>query len=65
MNQSEMTSEGSSSVDTGSFRDRDGRIYHYGNRIIRGVSAGALADFEKLRETKFYSIKPSYKIIQI
>ena len=41
-------------VDSGSFRDRDGRIYHVGSRILRGLSAGALADFEKLRATKFY-----------
>jgi SAM-dependent methyltransferase len=41
-------------VDCGSFRDRDGRIYHVGSRVLRGLSAGALADFEKLRATKLY-----------
>lgn len=43
-----------SSVDTGSFRDRDGRVYHLEGRIIRGVSEKALHEFEKLESTKFY-----------
>jgi len=41
-------------VEAGSFRDRDGRIYRLGNRIIRGISASALEDFQKLQGTKFY-----------
>jgi len=41
-------------VDSGSFRDRDGRVYRVDDRIIRGLSAGALADFETLRSRKFY-----------
>jgi len=41
-------------VDSGSFRDRDGRIYRVGPRILRGLSSGALADFERLRSTRFY-----------
>jgi len=44
-----------SAVDTGSFRDRDGRIYSHGDRIIRGISANALAEFKKLESTAFYT----------
>jgi hypothetical protein len=41
-------------VDAGSFRDRDGRIYRQDQRIIRGVSEGALEAFRKLTTTSFY-----------
>ncbi|MBT8048939.1 MAG: class I SAM-dependent methyltransferase [Xanthomonadales bacterium] len=41
-------------VESGSFRDRDGRIYRSGDRIIRGVSQLALDEFQKLRATRFY-----------
>lgn len=50
-----MNTNPSSSVDTGSFRDRDGRIYTRGDRIIRGVSTSALAEFKKLESTAFYT----------
>jgi len=50
-----MNPDSSSAVDTGSFRDRDGRIYIRGDRIIRGVSASALAEFKKLESTAFYT----------
>lgn len=49
-----MASAAPAGVDSGSFRDRDGRIYRAGPRVLRGLSSGALADFEKLRSTKFY-----------
>lgn len=42
-------------VDAGSFRDRDGRIYHLDGRIIRGVSESALKEFQRLQETQFYA----------
>jgi len=42
-------------VEAGSFRDRDGRIYRADKRIIRGVSASALQEFENLRSKKFYA----------
>ncbi len=41
-------------ADSGSFRDRDGRIYLQGNRVIRGLSASALNNFRALSETSFY-----------
>lgn len=42
------------SVDSGSFRDRDGRIYLHGQRIFRGLSESALQDFQALSQTSFY-----------
>ncbi len=41
-------------VEAGSFRDRDGRVYRLGERILRGLSAGALEDFRRLVSTRFY-----------
>jgi len=55
MNRPEVTSMDSFAVETGSFRDRDGRIYRLGDRIIRGISESALADFQKLQSTDFYA----------
>ena len=49
-----MSSEVSTKVVAGSFRDRDGRIYHSEGRIFRGLSASALADFHKLQKKNFY-----------
>jgi len=54
MKRAEMGSADLPVFDTGSFRDRDGRVYHVGERVIRGVSTGALADFEKLQSKSFY-----------
>lgn len=42
-------------TDSGSFRDRDGRIYRHGGRILRGVSANALEEFTRLRSKSFYA----------
>ena len=50
-----MKPTGPPAVDTGSFRDRNGRIYYSEGRVIRGVSAGALEEFHKLESTAFYS----------
>ena len=54
MNRTEVSSTTFPTVDAGSFRDRDGRVYRVGARIIRGLSPGALADFETLQSKKFY-----------
>jgi len=50
-----VDSHPSTAVDTGSFRDRDGRIYVQGGRVIRGLSEHALGEFEKLASTAFYT----------
>jgi hypothetical protein len=41
-------------IDPGSFRDRDGRIYRSGERIYRGLSENALADYWKLEGKTFF-----------
>ena len=41
-------------VNAGSFRDRDGRVYHYQQRVFRGLSESALSSFRQLREKPFY-----------
>jgi len=42
-------------VNTGSFRDRDGRVYHYQDRVFRGLSEAALESFRQLQQKKFYT----------
>jgi SAM-dependent methyltransferase len=49
-----ITEHGTSAVG-GSFRDREGRVYRCGDRVIRGVSEQALQRFRSLRETKFHA----------
>ena len=49
-----MSAGSENAVDAGSYRDRDGRIYRSGERILRGLSATALEDFQKLEATKFF-----------
>jgi hypothetical protein len=41
-------------INAGSFRDRDGRVYHYQNRVFRGLSATALENYQQLQEKLFY-----------
>jgi SAM-dependent methyltransferase len=41
-------------LDAGSFRDRDGRVYHYQGRIFRGMSEAALESFRQLQHKSFY-----------
>ncbi len=42
-------------VNTGSFRDRDGRIYHHQGRILRGLSETALTTYRQLQQQAFYT----------
>ena len=41
-------------VNAGSFRDRDGRVYHFQDRVLRGLSDSALQNFRQLQEKSFY-----------
>lgn len=45
---------GVSQPDPGSFRDRDGRVYRRGQRVVRGLSEPALEHWRALEETEFY-----------
>jgi len=49
-----MTSPAGQSADSGSFRDRQGRVYRHGGRIIRGLDAAALGNYRLLSESRFY-----------
>jgi SAM-dependent methyltransferase len=51
-------------VVSGSFRDRDGRVYREQDRIFRGLSSTALENYQKLEKTGFYqALIESGKII--
>ena len=47
-------SDPSATVNAGSFRDRDGRVYHFRNRVFRGLSTYALDNYQQLQEKLFY-----------
>lgn len=42
-------------VNAGSFCDRDGRVYHFQERVFRGLSESALDNFRQLQEKPFYT----------
>jgi SAM-dependent methyltransferase len=42
-------------INAGSFRDRDGRVYHFQNRVLRGLSSSALETYRQLSEKPFYT----------
>jgi len=51
-------------VNNGSFRDRDGRVYHFQDRVFRGLSQPALESFRLLQEKPFYTkLAESGKVI--
>ncbi len=41
-------------LNAGSFRDRDGRVYHFQGRVFRGLSESALENYRQLQGKKFY-----------
>jgi SAM-dependent methyltransferase len=41
-------------VNAGSFRDRDGRVYHCLGRVFRGLNPNALENFRQLQQQDFY-----------
>jgi hypothetical protein len=41
-------------LEPGSFRDRHGRVFYVDDRVYRGLSAKALADWESLSQTGFF-----------
>jgi len=44
----------SATVNTSSFRDRDGRVYDCQGRVLRGLSATALKNYQQLQAQGFY-----------
>ena len=42
------------SVEAGSYRDRNGSVFYYDGEIFRGISAKALANWERLIATRFF-----------
>jgi hypothetical protein len=42
------------SVEAGSYRDRNGAVFYCGGEIFRGISANALANWERLIATRFF-----------
>ena len=44
----------SATVNAGSYRDRDGRVYQCQDRVFRGLSAAALYNYQQLIEQPFY-----------
>ncbi len=51
----EVSSPVQTDFDSGSFRDRAGRVYLCGDRVVRGISEEALSDWRKLQETGLYA----------
>jgi len=55
----------SNAADSGSFRDRDGRVYHSQGRVFRGLSQEAVDAFRQLQETRFYrEFRSSGRIVE-
>ncbi len=51
-----MVSNPATEVDTGSFRDRGGRVYHFQGRVFRGLSESALECYRKLQDLLFFQL---------
>ena len=41
-------------AEPGSFRDRNGRVYYFEDKILRGLSQNALENWQKLAKTSFF-----------
>jgi len=50
----EFMNNPTAAADAGSFRDRDGRVYHFQDRVFRGLSKSALQNFRQLQKKSFY-----------
>ncbi len=59
-----LMSNATATVNAGSFRDRDGRVYHYRDRVLRGLSESALETYRQLQKKPFYiKLAESGKVI--
>ena len=49
-----MSSQATRELESGSFRDRDSRVFYDGDRVLRGLSELALSEYEALSKTRFF-----------
>ena len=49
-----MSPNSTRELESGSFRDRDSRVFYEGGRILRGLSSVALEEWEALEKSRFF-----------